>query len=240
MVTYRRSASALFGAYIAFVLAGIGFAKMSEEIMKSSLPTAHPILAIAYIAVEVGAVLSLLAILVGGLPLAFAALRFAFANGRRDILVRFAVPPIALLVIFGTLWAAVAGHIGSNAEATPGRYLAFGVLVAVFVAGAIASTAAVLGAIARSEIDDPLLRFTFLPGVLATVAMGAMLVASVGWSIGLLQAAPSRFWGNEGILATSTLLSIIVQSLLMVGATVIAARAVTQEVAVRRGAELAS
>ncbi|MBA3824386.1 MAG: hypothetical protein H0X24_10895, partial [Ktedonobacterales bacterium] len=60
MQIYRRSASVLFGAYIAFVLAGIGFAKMSEEVMKSSLPTAHPILAIAYDAVMVGSVLSLL------------------------------------------------------------------------------------------------------------------------------------------------------------------------------------
>nr|MBA3824463.1 hypothetical protein [Ktedonobacterales bacterium] len=180
-------------------------------------------------------VLSLLAILVGGLPVAFAALRFAWAHHRRDILGRFFVPPIALLVIIGTLWAFTAGKIGGTTEALPGRYLAFGVLVAIFLVGAIASTAAVIDAIGRSDIGDPVLRFTFIPGVFATIAMGVMLAAVVGWSIGLWQSAPTVFWGNDGLLATSTPLTIAVELVLMIGATAVATRAIAQEAAAGRG-----
>jgi hypothetical protein len=237
MVAYRRSAGAVFAAYIAFVLAGIGFAKMSEEVMKSSLPTAHPILAVAYWAVAVGAMVSVLAVVVGGVPLAFAALRYAWANGRRDILARFAVPPLALLVIIAAASIVLHFNIGGNTEATihtPARILAIGGLVALFIAGAAASVWAVLDAIARSEVAAPLVRFTFVPGVVTLVAMVGMLLASLVWAIGLWQVAPDRFWGNEGVLATSTVLAISVQTVLMLAASVVAARAVAHEVTLGR------
>jgi hypothetical protein len=237
MVAYRRSAGAVFAAYIAFVLAGIGVAKMSEEVMKSSLPTEHPILAIAYWAVAAGATTALLAVLVGGLPLAFAALRYGWANGRRDILARFAVPPLALLAIIVAGALVLHFNIGGNTEATihtPARILAVGGLVALFIAGAVASVWAVLDAIARSDVAAPLVRFTFIPGVVTLVAMVGMLLASLVWAIGLWQVAPDRFWGNEGFLATSTVLAISLQTVLMLGASVVAARAVATEVALAR------
>ncbi len=234
----RRSASVLFGAYIAFVLAGMGFAKLSEGVMQSSLPTAYPILAIAYDAVLVGSVVSLLAILVGGLPVAFAVLRFAWANGRRDILLRFAVPPVALLVIAATLWVVTMRHLGGNTAATihtlP-RVLTIGGLIAVFLAGAILSTAAMLDAIARSDIGEPMLRRTFAPGLVVTITMGVMLLAAAVWSIGLWRTAPALFWGNEGLLATSTVVGVALYLMLMVGTTVVAARALARGTAARQG-----
>ena len=70
--------------------------------------------------------------------------------------------------------------------------------------------------------------------MLATIAMAAMLVAVVFWSIGLWQVAPTLFFGNEGILATSTLLAVMVTVLVMGSATVVAARAITQGMVARR------
>lgn len=237
MPQYRRSASMIFAAFIAFVIAGIGFQKSNEDIMKTTLPGAHPLLAIAYDAMMVGAGVALLAVLVGGIPIAFAALRYAFINRRSDILARFAVPPVALLVILAGVFIVTAYNISGNTAATihtPARIAAIGSLVALFILGAIASTYAVLDAIARSEIDTRLLRFALLPGVVATVAMLAMVVAHVLWSFALWQNAPDYFWGNQGILASSTLLGAIAQVVIMVGAALIAARAVFQGLAARR------
>ncbi len=239
MLQYRRSASVIFAAFIAFVVAGIGFAKMSEVVMKSSLPTTHPLFAITYVAVEIGSIVSLLAILVGGIPIAVAALRFALAHRRRDILARFAVPPLALLAIGAYFLIAIVFHPKSNISATlhlPLWIGGFG-FIGVFLIGAAASTIAVLNAIARSEIDEHLLRFTLFPGALATVAMLGMAVACVIWGIGLWQNDPALFWGNDGILATSTLLSTLIQVLLMVAAVLIATRAVFQGLATRRATQ---
>lgn len=237
MLQYRRSVSVIFAAYIAFVIAGIGFNKMSEETMKSSLPATYPLLRISYDVMAVGAAVSLLAILAGGIPVAWAALRYALANRRYDILARFAVPPVALLAIIATAFVVVTYNIGGNTPATlhsPARIAAIGSVIAVFIIGAAASTYAMLDAIARANVDERLLRFTMLPAVVATIAMACMLLAHLVWSIVLWQDAPNRFFGNEGVLASSTLVSTAIQVALMVVATVIAARALGRGFAARR------
>lgn len=231
MRQYRRSASVIFAAFIAFVIAGIGFQKSNEDIMKTALPTTHPLLALSYHAMMVGAIVALLAVLIGGIPLAFAAVSYALANRRRDILARFMVPLVALLVIAAGAFIVVKFNIGGNTAATihtPARFAAIGSLVALFILGAVASAYAVLDAIARSDIDERLLRFALLPGVLATLAMLLMVVANLAWSFALWQNAPTFFWGNDGILATSTLVGIVVQALVMVVAAIVAIRALLQ------------
>jgi hypothetical protein len=231
MPQYRRSASMIFAAFIAFVIVGIGFQKSSEDIMKSALPTTYPLLAVSYYAMMAGAIVALLAVLIGGVPIALAALRYALANRRLDILARFMVPLVALLVILADVFVVVSLNIGGNTAATihtPARFAGIGSVVVLFILGAAASVYAVLDAIARSDINERLLRFALLPGVLATVAMIVMAVANLVWSFSLWQHAPDLFWGNDGILATSTLVGIVVQALVMVVATIIAIRALIQ------------
>ena len=236
MFQVRRSASMIFAAFIAFVIAGIGFQKSTEDIMKTGLPGAHPILAISYDAMGVAAVVALLAILAGGIPVALAALRYALANRRFDIVARFLVPPVALLVVIAAGFIVVTTNIGGNTAATihsPARFGAIGGLIALFILAAIASTYAVLSAIARSEINPGLFRFSLLPGALATIAMLAMLAAQIGWSFGLWQNAPTHFFGNDGVLATSTLVGIVAQAAIMVVATIIAILALARGFAAR-------
>lgn len=235
---YRRSASIIFAAFIAFVIAGIGFQKTNEDIMKTSLPTTYPILAIAYYAMMAGAVVALLAVLIGGIPVALAALRYGVANRRNDILARFAMPPIVLLVLIAAGVIVFTNNIGGNTPATihsPQRIAAIGALVVLLIVGAIVSTYAVLSAIARSQISGRLLRFTLLPGVLATIAMVVMVAAHVLWSFGLWQDAPTLFFGNEGILATSTLVGTVVQVVIMVVAALLALGALIRGFSARNG-----
>jgi hypothetical protein len=62
-------------------------------------------------------------------------------------------------------------------------------------------------AIARAQIGDQLVRFTRLPAVITTVAMGVMFGATVVWGLGLLASAPQVFYGDDGALATNTAIS---------------------------------
>jgi hypothetical protein len=239
MLQIRRSASIIFAAFIAFVIAGIGFQKENEDIMKTALPGAHPILAISYDVMLVGALVALAAILVGGLPVAVAALRYALANRRFDIVARFLVPPVALLVVIAGFFVVTAFNIGGATVATihtPARIAAIGGLIVLFVLAAVASAYAVLSAIARSDINERLLRFTLLPGALATIAMLAMVAALAGWSVGLWQNAPAHFFGNDGVLSTSTLVGIVAQAIIMVVATILAINALAHGLAARRAA----
>ena len=221
---YRQSASAIFVAFIAFVVAGIGFQKMSETVVKSNLPAAHPLLNIAYIAVEVGAALALLAVLAGGVPIALAALRTGLAQHRGDILWRFAVPPVTLGVL--------AGYALLLLRHSPDHVLAW-TLIGLFLLAAAASTAAVLDAIARGEVDPRLFQFARMPGAVAALAMLLTLAGSATWSLVLWQSAPSIFFGSDGILATSTLLSTIAHTAVMLAAVAIAIRATLRALSAR-------
>jgi hypothetical protein len=165
---YRRSASTVFACFIAFVVAGTGFAKNSEDVVKSSLPSTYPVLALAYHGVMVGAVLSLLAVLAGGIPIALSSLRFALVHRRIDILLRFAVPPLALCLSYLYLRLIMRLNVGGDTSGTIHtwqRFLGVGSVVLVFLLAAAAGTAAVLDAVGRSEIQERLLRASLLPAV---------------------------------------------------------------------------
>jgi hypothetical protein len=225
---YRRSASIVFACFIAFVVAGIGFAKNSEDVVKSSLPSTYPVLALAYHGVMVGAAIALLAVLAGGIPVALASLGFALVHRRTDILLRFAVPPVALCLSYLYLRLIMRLNVGGDTSAnihTWQRFVGIGSVVLVFLLAAAASTAAVLDAVHRSEIRERLLHASLLPSALATLAMLGTLAAHILWSATLWKVAPQEFFGNDGFLATSTLVSMTLQVLLMGISVAIAALA---------------
>jgi hypothetical protein len=228
---YRRSASIVFACFIAFVVAGIGFAKNAEDVVKSSLPSTYPVLALAYHGVMVGAVLALLAVLAGGIPIGVSTLSYALLRRRTDILARLAVPPLALCLIYLYVRLIIRLNVGGNSPAsihTWQRFAGVGSVVLVFLLAAAASCAAMLDAVRRSEIHERLLRISLLPGAMATLAMLGTLAAHLLWSAALLKVAPQVFFGNDGFLATSTLLSMTLQLLLMGISVAIAALALSQ------------
>ena len=105
MSRMRSSAITIFCAYIALVLTGMGFQKLTEDIMKTNIPSAYPGVGLAYDAIIAGAVLALLAVLVGGLPIAWDAIIQALGARRWGVLALFAVPPISLAIWLGWTWA---------------------------------------------------------------------------------------------------------------------------------------
>jgi hypothetical protein len=223
----RRSAITVFCAYIAFVLAGAGFNQMIEDDLKT-LNGTHPQLAAAYYVVFYGSIVSLLAVLAGGLPIAFAILRRVLAERRRDILLLFAVPPVSLAIWLGWTWVMLnviaPAKSSVSAQSTPG-HLIFVLWVAVFGLAALASTAAVSIAVARCDVAPRLYRLTLPPAVVATVAMAVMLGGVVAWGLIARSEAPAYLNSGRTPFRINVTLLLIAHIVAMTIATFIAALA---------------
>ncbi len=203
----RRSEFAVFCAYIAFVVAGMGYAKIVEYDDFHDATNAHPLIGLAFTTLVVGAYLGLAAVIVGWLPLAFIAARKAFATHRWGVIGLFCVPPLAFVAFFG--YAELMVRVVSPAVQGGGG-IALGTdqlgisLAVVFVLCAIASTLAVIQAVARSEIAPQFFRFARIPTVAATVAMLVVTASLFAWGLSLRNDVPSLFNDNDGLLSTNT------------------------------------
>jgi predicted membrane protein len=96
----RGSVLAVLWAWVGLVVAGVGFRKMTEydDFVRAARDSA--LVGVAFDTVVVGAVVALAAVAVGGAPVAFAALRKALAERRKDVLL------LCMPLIFG------AGFVG--------------------------------------------------------------------------------------------------------------------------------
>ena len=83
--------------------------------------------------------------------------------------------------------------------------IAIGVLYfGAWVLGAAISTIAVIAAVLRSHIREPLLHFARIPALMTTLAMAIMLVSTLIWGLSLRVATPALFQSNEGVMGTHT------------------------------------
>lgn len=181
----RRSAITVFCAYIAFVLAGLSFNQMIEDDL-NTLNSPHPDLAAAYYIVAGGAAVALLAVLIGGLPIAFSAIRGALQARRGDILLLFAVPPVALAIWLAWTWILLnviwTPQSSITIHQTSGAVL-FLSWAGLFGLAALASTASVSIAVSRSELAPRQYRIALAPAVVAALAMVVVLGGLVAWGV---------------------------------------------------------
>jgi hypothetical protein len=236
----RRTAITVFCAYIAFVVAGMGFQKMTEEPNKAGFARAYPAIGISFTVVEVGAAVALLAVVAGGLPIAYAALRYALAARRRDIVLLFAVPPLALALWLGYTALLMNRWIPSQPHMSVNEPLGLGLLlswVGLFILAAIASAAAVSLAVARSAIDERVVRFALGPAAVATLAMAAMLVAVVVWGLSLRAAAPQAFSVDGPPIVSYKIFSWLRVVIVMAAATIVAAASLFRGIVPRAPAQ---
>ena len=224
MQRLRLTTFTIFGAFVAFVVAGMGFQKMTEYDDFMTLAHHNIVVGVTYVLVVVGAVAALVGVLAGGVPVALASLRYAVQQRRWDILARFAVPPLTLVVLFGylKLMARIDHQPSVHSLLTDAT---FGIFVALFVLSAFASAAAVLSAINRSETNERVLRWAIATGVLTALSMCVVAVAMIIWSVSLWLSAPDLFFGNNGLLASSTVVNLAIVVAIIVAAAGIAARA---------------
>ncbi len=204
----RASELAVFAGWVLFVMAGLGFGKMTENWDQLSPASGSPAVGLAHDAVVVGAGLALLGILAAGVPIAWSIARSASRTHHWRVLGLFAVPPISLAVWIGvTLLLVNVVAPGAGFGDRLAQVLGFCVWVGVFGLAAIASTVAVTVAAINGEVAPELYRRAVTPAGIVAVAMSAVVLVVALWGVAVLATEPTLFWANDGVLATSTAVS---------------------------------
>ncbi len=222
----RTAVLLVFAAYIGFVVAGMALNGMADDSPMIALTKTNPALSAAWTTIQAGAIVSLLAVVVGGLPLAILVIRRALSNPRQGLglLLVPVVAFLALVVYVMFILAVGTGRIQlpgvvrvvQPGPFPPGNRLLLAGLMATFVLGALASTLAVWKVVSRTDVDQETFRaikrsitirvyhFAYWPAVLTTLAMFIMLVATVTWGWLAFASLPGVLTGNFGPLGTST------------------------------------
>jgi hypothetical protein len=195
----RASLLTIFCAYVAVVLAGTGFQKMTESPDFQEVTQMNRVASVSFHLVIIGAVGALLALLVGGLPLALAVIRSARARKQRGPLFGLAVPILAFAALLGTLLLmkllSQSGHVT----------LVTGLFYGAPIITAISSAISICVAVSQSEISEKFLRFALPASIYATISMALIAVSTLSWGLGLRESAPQFFAGNNGLTGLSTI-----------------------------------
>lgn len=234
----------VFAGYIGFVIGGLSLYGLVDDSPAVPLMKANASISAAWKAIQIGSAISLLAVVIGGLPLALTVIRRALTSSRRDLRLLL-VPVIAFLVfvLYVFFLAAIANgwlHISGVVQSVtpdnfpPGNRLLLSGLMLVFVLGAIASTAAVWKILSNTTEEETTLsllgykasvklyEYAYPPAVITGLGMLLMLVATLifGW---LAQSAlPGWFAGDFGLLLINTMLSFGITITIMVLSTALA------------------
>jgi hypothetical protein len=232
----RSTVLFVFAAFIAFIVAGFSLTGLMDDSQLVPLTRSNPALFVSYTTIEIGSVFGLLAIVIGGAPLAWTIIRRTFTSQRKDLGLLF-VPLIsflALVIYFLVMvYLAFNTSILSQPTSSTGHALMWG-LITIFIVGAIASTAAVWKLISRTEMEQEtfgllgkfttikLYEFAFTPAVVAALSMLVMFLATVIWGWLSYSLRPDLFTANMGVLMTSTLGSFAFTLITMVAAVIVA------------------
>ncbi len=241
----RMQASVLLvlWAWVGVVVAGVGFQKMTEYEDFARAARENITVGAAFDMVVVGAVVALAAVLVGGGPIVFAAVREAFAEGRKDVVLLLCVPLLSLVafvgfvLLVGEVLCPVLGCLTAHSLVNVALFLS---IAGAFVLAAVASAAAVSAAVRRSGVGERLYRFALYPAALAALAMVVVSIATLVWGLALWAQDGTLFTGDEGILATPTFGTWLVILAVMSGSTSAAVAAVVRGLRARRAASPAS
>jgi hypothetical protein len=222
----RTTILMVFASYVAFIVAGMSLVGLLDDSPMIPLMQTDPAPAFVMGVIRITAVLALLAVIIGGMPLAVTVIRHVLASDRTSIkLLLVPVLSFAILMLyFGFVFLVGTGQIqipGVAQVVQPnnfplGNRLLLAGLMLLFVLGAVASTWAVWKVISRTDIERAsfrpagrivninLYKFAYIPAVITTVSMSVMAVATIIWSKMVFSALPQVFWGNFGLWQTST------------------------------------
>ena len=256
----RTSILIVFAAYIGFVIGGMSLYGLADDSPMATLMKTHtdmPLLA-SWITVEIGAVIALLAVVIGGLPIAWLVIRRALAFSRQDFRLLL-LPVFAFLAL--VLYVGFMVSIGLNRIQIPGvlpvvshdnfplgNRLLIGGAMLMFVLGAIASTVAVWKMVINTNVEENTLNilsqaksikiyeYAFLPSIITSLAMLLMLVAAIVWGWLAYSALPQVFAENWGLLLTNTTGSFIVIVMVMALSTAAALLGVARGYSARKTA----
>jgi hypothetical protein len=220
----RASASGVLICWVLFAAAGFGFYKTTEDRAFSAAGHAHPVLAVAHVAVQSLALIASAAVVLGALPLIAVALTRARHDPKlRQIVARAPLP----LAVFGALTAVVVAiahaHPGHHGSGGYGLAVAWGIAgLGCGIACALLSRAA-LFAVPASAIR---LRLALAGAGIVAAAMLVIAVATVVYTAALMVGA-SRLaaMGNGPFQLLSAGASLILQAVAMLALSALAGTA---------------
>lgn len=201
----RTTMVIVFCAYIGFVVAGLIFGKMVEYDDFQDVINHNAQVGLSYSLLYAGAWVSLGAVLLAGLPIAYAAARQAIATHHLRRLWLFAVPPVSFVVWMG--YTLIITHLITGKLAQSWVLGGRGLFIGLFLLAAIASPWAISRLVLHSEIDERFFRFARIPAVITTLAMALTLGSILFWGIATRSAAPDLFIEHNGIFASDTTLT---------------------------------
>jgi hypothetical protein len=227
---------AVFCSWIAFVLAGLALNGLMDDSAFVPLVRERADLHAAWLVLQVGAVIALLAVLAGGLPIALAVWRNSPAQRRW-----FLVPLICFLLIATppaiVIFRTITGIERPTTTPPPWAAPAFLAYQAIFVLGAVASTFAVARAVQLGSVGEESYRFALTPAAITVGAMGLMLAATVVWGLLAGAALPEEFFRPMRLPPYPTIGSWLIVVVVMSAATVVGAIALLRGFAARGGSQ---
>ncbi len=157
----RTAILIVFAAFIGFVVAGFGLLGMADDSPMLALTKTNAALSAAWTILQAGSAIALLAVVVGGMPLAIVVIRRALSRDHRGLgLMLVPVAAFLALVAYAMVFVAVAAgrlqipgvvQVVQPGTFPPGNRLLLAGLMVTFILGAIASTLAVWKVVSRTE-----------------------------------------------------------------------------------------
>lgn len=186
MSRLRTSAVMVFCAYAAFVLGFLAFQRLTDPRAPfDAAGRAHSELGVALRVITLAPQAGLLAVVVGGVPIALDILWRAWRARNWRTLAFFATPPVLFVIcavfvyLANTAWLTFnrAGYV----VGAPGDIVTLIIAFVLLFGSGVASTVVVSYAVARSQISLGALRFARWPALVATLAMVVEVSALVYW-----------------------------------------------------------
>lgn len=247
--TIQRSIVAAFCAWVLFLFAYIALGRIVDPVAPfNAVGRLNPEVGISYAVVVRGGVVTLLAIVLGGLPVLFQAVRRAMARGVRGVLGLFVLRlrqaffllGVALVIAVCGLGYLLATASLSGAPRTcapasqclwpqPPLLLILDLaalvgVVTLLVFIALALTASLSLAVLRSELSLRLLRFVLVPIAVVVLGMGLVTLGETLWLVRLWMVAP-RFAASSSGLGYGQTMWVVATIAAMACATFVAATA---------------
>lgn len=219
----RRSMIAAFWAFVLFSLAIIALGRITDPAAPfDAVGRAHPEISIAYSIVAYSWKIALLAIVLGGLPILFVAVKRARPGGLTSVLKLFVIKPKRLFLLLGAAlllticflaFLLATEYISGLPPCTAANGCIAGQPLLIIAGGfaiivgattllvfvTLAFTASLSGAVLRSEFGTGMLRFALVPIAILALVMSAATFATTFWLIRLWIVAPQFAASGAGL-----------------------------------------
>jgi len=221
--TIQRSMVATFGAFVLFLFAYVAFGRTVDPVAPfDAVSRFHPEITLTYTLVAFGGEIALLALVLGGLPILFIAVKQAIPGGPRSVIKLFLIKPKQALFLLGAALVIAVSSLGfllatqfifgsTPCTATNGciagqppllfvldlAVIIGSITLGVFVVLAISTSLSLV--VLRSEFGTGMLRFALVPIGIIALAMATTTVAASIWTIRLWVDAPQFAASGYGL-----------------------------------------